>query len=47
MKTLKVRMSEDDPREGKSLNEWYEYVTLYADSRLNVTRDSELNVTNS
>ena len=47
MNRLKVTMSEDDPRDGKSLNEWYKYITLYADSKLNVKREIELDLTNS
>lgn len=46
MKKLLVRFSEDDPREGKTLNEWYKYISLYADSQLKVTRNSEEELSN-
>jgi len=35
-KNLQVRMSEDDPREGKTLNDWYLYIKLERDKMLNV-----------
>jgi hypothetical protein len=35
-KNLQVRMSEDDPREGKTLNDWYLYIKLEKDKTLNV-----------
>lgn len=40
MNKLKVRLSEDDPREGKSINEWYKYIHDCANKRLNVTRNT-------
>lgn len=38
MNKLKVRLSEDDPREGKTLNDWYKYIHDCTNKRLNVTR---------
>jgi hypothetical protein len=35
-KNLQVRMSEDDPREGKTLNDWYLYIKLERDKTLKV-----------
>lgn len=39
MKNLQVKWSQDDPREGRSINEWYEYIHDCANKRLNVTRN--------
>jgi hypothetical protein len=35
-KNLQVRLSKDDPREGKTLNDWYLYIKLERDKTLNV-----------
>lgn len=39
MKNLQVRLSQDNPREGISLNEWYKYIHDHVNKRLNVTRN--------
>jgi len=41
MTKLKVRISQDDPREGKTLNDWYRFITEQENKRLNVHRNMQ------
>ena len=41
MKNLKVVWSQDDPREGKTLNDWYRFIVEHENKRLNVHRNMQ------
>jgi hypothetical protein len=38
---LKVTLSQDNPREGMDLNEWYKYIHSFENSRLKVERTND------
>ncbi|MFN9112987.1 MAG: hypothetical protein ACK5XN_23210 [Bacteroidota bacterium] len=45
-KQLKVTFSQDNPRGGMDLNEWYKYIHSFENSRLKVDRDDNIEISN-